>query len=384
MISLPDTDPILVTSSAQLESLLPHWIKEPKLAVDTESNSLFAYQERVCLIQVSTPMLDYLIDPFTVEDLSALSDIFSNPNQLKIFHAAEYDLICLKRDYSFEFRNIFDTMVGARILGEAQVGLGSLLQNRFELTLDKHFQRANWGLRPLTQPMLNYARMDTHFLFTLQEQIEAQLKERSLWDLAQEDFSLLCDTQPSCTESNNKSCWKVCGASHITGQEAAVLQSLCDYRDQQAQRMNLPHFKVLSNELLLHLCQAAPHSQEELRQIHGITDRILSRHGAGLLQAIEKGENNQPIIRHPRTRPDENFILRLESLKDWRKKRAKELEIESDVVLPKDLMENIAARNPKTLNGLQLLMSRTPWRFAQYGKSILIELSKLEEHENII
>jgi len=108
--------------------------KEPVLAIDTESNSLFAYRERVCLVQISTPTTDYLIDPLAIADLSPLAPIFDQETIQKIFHAAEYDVICLKRDYGFSFSNIFDTMIAARILGEQQVGLGSLLQNHFQST----------------------------------------------------------------------------------------------------------------------------------------------------------------------------------------------------------------------------------------------------------
>ncbi len=355
---------------------------EPKLAVDTESNSLYAYREQVCLIQISTPSTDYLIDPFTVTDLSLLSAVFADPNKQKIFHAAEYDLICLKRDYSFEFANLFDTMVASRILGDKQIGLGSLLQINFGVTQDKHFQRANWGIRPLTKPMLDYARMDTHYLFALHDLLESRLKERNLFELAQEDFTLLCDTQPPVNDGNGSCCWKVAGSARINGKEAAILQALCDYRDQQAQKMNLPHFKVLSNDLLVDLCQDPPQSLEELHQRHGVTERLFNRHGSGLMTALQQGQAAKPITRQPRIRPDEQFMLRLECLKEWRKLKAREFKIESDIVLPKDLMESIVAKNPRNRRELQVIMQKTPWRFVHYGNAILKELKGVNEHEN--
>lgn len=384
MLQQPLTDPKLIVSQAQFEQMIAQIDHEPRLAVDTESNSLFAYRERVCLIQISTPSTDYLIDPFTVNDLSLLSDVFTNPKIQKIFHAAEYDLICLKRDYSFEFGNIFDTMVAARILGETQVGLGALLLANFGITLDKHYQRANWGARPLTKPMLDYARMDTHYLFILQQLFEARLKERHLDDLAMEDFNILCDTQPGSTESSGHSWWKVAGSTHLSGREAAILQSLCDYRDQQAQKMDLPHFKVLANDLLLSLCQEPPQSLDELHQIHGITDRLFNRYGADLFSAIQKGLSDKPLSRPSRSRPDEQFIARFDALKEWRKVKGRELKIESDVVLPKDLMEIIAAKDPCCSEILRMIMRQTPWRFNQYGEAILRELKGVAIHENHI
>ena len=100
---------------------------QPRVSVDTESNSLHAYREQVCLVQFSTPTTDYILDPFVFSDLSALGPLFNNPSQEKIFHAAEYDLICLTRDFGFEFANLFDTMYAARVLGYPLVGLDNML-----------------------------------------------------------------------------------------------------------------------------------------------------------------------------------------------------------------------------------------------------------------
>lgn len=379
MISLPDNEPVLISTQEQFSDFIEIIQNEPVLAVDTESNSLFAYQEKVCLIQIATPAQDFIIDPLSVSDISLLSTLFANPKQQKIFHAAEYDLICLKRDYGFKFANLFDTMIAARILGEPQVGLGSLLDIYFGIKVDKRFQRANWGARPLTRVMLDYARMDTHYLFALKSIFEEKLKQRGLWELAKEDFDILCQVEPPAIESNGKSCWKICGSTRINGRQAAILQSLCAYRDQQARKMDLPHFKVLSNAFLVDLCQNPPHTLDELGARRGATERILKKHGTSLLKAIEQGEDSPPLNRQPNTRPNEKYMKRLEKLKEWRKLKAQDLRIESDVVIPKDIMERIAAFNPKNKGDLQKIMWNTPWRFRHYGESILNELSRLEE-----
>ena len=142
--------------------------------MDTESNSLYAYQEQVCLIQFSTRDKDYLIDTLALEDLSILGPIFHSDKILKVFHAAEYDLICLFRDYGFRFDYLFDTMVAARILGLPQIGYGPLLDQYFDIKMNKKYQRANWGKRPLNPEMLEYARQDSHYLIALQELLRAE------------------------------------------------------------------------------------------------------------------------------------------------------------------------------------------------------------------
>lgn len=359
-----NTSRSLIDAYAVLQSL-------PRIAVDTESNSLFAYQEQVCLIQISTPVIDYIIDPFEFSDLSLLGKLFENPNQEKIFHASEYDLLCLKRDYQFNFSNIFDTMIAARILGVPQVGLGSLLQNYFTISLDKKFQRANWGTRPLPPEMLDYARLDTHYLFALRDLLEQELVMHDLFDLAQEDFKAACRVQPHLNSNNQTDCWKVAGANHIDTRQAAILKELCLYRDAQAKKTNLPHFKVLPNELLFDLSAQKPASLEELGKIPHCSERIVKRHGEGLLKAIVRGETTPPLTRQRSPRPDEDYLVRIECLKNWRKTIAKQLKVESDVVLPREYVERIAAKNPKGCVELRELMSDAPVRYKRFGRLII-------------
>ena len=142
-------DPIMIAQPESLWRLANKLSAESLLAVDTESNSLYAYREQVCLIQFSTNEQDYLIDPLVLDDLSPLAQLFANPGIEKIFHAAEYDLICLKRDFGFTVNNIFDTMMAARVLGRNAVGLATILEVEFNVHVDKRCQRADWGQRPL-------------------------------------------------------------------------------------------------------------------------------------------------------------------------------------------------------------------------------------------
>src|SRR5262245_24645052 len=175
---MPDSPlppPLLIAEPGGLTALLQRLTSEPAIAVDTESNSIFAYREQVCLIQFSTSVQDYLIDQLTLPDLQALWPVVAYPQQQKIFHASEYYLICLKRDYGFEFANVFDTMIAARTLDRPHVGLAPLLEAHFGVKLNKKYQRANWGQRPLTAEQLSYARLDTHYLLPLRDVLATEL-----------------------------------------------------------------------------------------------------------------------------------------------------------------------------------------------------------------
>src|SRR5262249_2530874 len=155
-------------------------------AIDTESNSLYAYRERVCLVQISTRTADYIVDPLTIGDMTPFADLMANPAIEKVFHAAEYDLICLKRDYALICQNLFDTMIAARIVGLKLVGLGNLLEQYAGVKADKSHQRDNWGERPLPKESLLYAQMDTHYLPLLRDSLHAELVNTNRLTEAQE------------------------------------------------------------------------------------------------------------------------------------------------------------------------------------------------------
>ncbi len=367
----PITRPGGLTRLAQVLS------DQTTLAVDTESNSLFAYREQVCMVQFSTRQADYLVDPLSLADLSPLGPVFANPHIQKIFHAAEYDLLCMKRDFNFTFNNLFDTMLAARILGRKEVGLGSILEAEFNLQVDKRHQRANWGQRPLPDYLLDYARQDTHYLIELGARLARQLEEKGLTPLAQEDFRRLCQVEAS-SENGKTACWRVTGVHKLSPQQAAVLQELCVYRDEMARQMNRPLFKVISDHTLLAIASAVPTSMNELKELPGMTKHQLDRHGKSILQMVQRGLQAKPIHRPHNARPDENFLARVEALKQWRKHKANELEVESDIVLPRDLLHALANQNPLELEGLGECLKDVPWRRAQYGEEILVVLRKLE------
>lgn len=376
MLSAPQRELIWVDKPQKLRKAAASLLRYPRLAVDTESNSLYAYRERVCLIQFSTGENDYLIDPLALDDLSPLGEVFASPHIEKIFHAAEYDLICLKRDFGFGFANLFDTMLAGRILGCSETGLAAMLENEFGILLDKKFQRANWGKRPLPPDLLDYARLDTYYLLPLRERLAEELKQHGRWELAREDFHRLCFTAVP-PANGHLNCWRIPGSRDLSPQQAAVLHELCYYRDQKARQMNLPVFKVLGNDILLKLALEQPQNLEALAASGMLSARQIQRHGEGLLQAIQHGRRASPIYPPNGTpRPADDMLQRLEALREWRKQAGRSLGVPSDVILPRDVLEEIAQACPRTLDELASVMHDLPWRFQQFGEQILAVTSR--------
>lgn len=362
--------PVWVNTNQSFRNMLSDVSAQRRIAVDTESNSLHAYRERVCLIQFSTPKHDYVVDPFAFSDLRPLAPIFSDKKTEKIFHASEYDLICLKRDYGFEFCNLFDTMQAARVLGYPAVGLDTLLAEKFEMKIDKRHQKADWGARPLTQAQIDYARQDTHYLFLLRDLMETELREKDRWELALEDFARACKVDDA-KEKLNGSSWKRFGSRKgVSLRELTVLSALCHSRDHIAEKLDRPPFKVIDDNLLLEIAKRMPEKDVDLADI-GLSTKQIRLWGGEMLAAAKRGAAAPLVKLEQPKRPSDAVLRRVEKLKAWRKKVAQELKVESDIVLPKLYLGLFAENPPKSLHELETAMKDSPRRFQIYGTQIL-------------
>ncbi len=368
--------PQWIDNATRLKTLAQTLAHEPAVAVDTESNSLYAYREQVCLIQISIPAHDYLLDPLVVSDLTPLATFFANPRQQKIFHAAEYDVLCLKRDYGFEFAHLFDTMAAARTLGWAQVGLAALLEKYFGVKMNKKHQRADWGRRPLTREQLDYARLDVHYLLALREIMEKELTAAGRLEEAHEEFDRLTRLKVEPPPVNHNHFWHLNGARDLKPAQAAVLREVYHYRERQAERANRPPFKIFSEQTLMEIAQHCPRSPKDLRALSGMTPGQMERHAQALLQAVQHGLAAAPPHPPRQQREADDVRERYDRLHLWRKRKAQARGVESDVILPRDTLWELARRIPRTPADLQTIETLGPWRRATYGVELLKVLNE--------
>jgi ribonuclease D len=373
--------PTMVTSSEGLQALLKRLMAQPVVAVDTESNSLYAYHERVCLIQFSIPGEDCLLDPLAIDDLSPLGTLFGDPTIEKVFHAAEYDVMVLRRDFGFTFRNLFDTMLASRIVGWPRYGLGSLLEEQFGIRTNKRMQRTNWGQRPLSRAELEYAQLDTHFLIELRDLLLKELAAKNRLVEARGAFERVTQSTWSARPFDPEDFWRIKGARDLDAPGLAVLRALYIYRDRRAEAMDRPPFKVLGDRALVALAQDRPRSLGALAQIKGIPRRLPIRAQKKLLSVIEQGIRDEPPQRARRThhdRSDEATQERYEALRRWRKKRAERRGVETDVVLSNRTLHELARQNPTTAQDLANCEALNEWECQEYGTEIVALLQQDE------
>jgi len=202
------------------------------VAVDTEADSLHAYPEKVCLIQISTTAGDQLVDPLAAIDLGPLLDGLSG-HEL-IMHGADYDLRLLRKHHEFVPNTIFDTMLAARLLGLRQFSLSFLVERFLNVKLEKGPQKANWALRPLTERMEVYARNDTRYLKPLADHLRPELDNRGRLQWHQESCARLIAECTQAQPVDMDAVWRIKG-SHLLGRSAlAILRELWQWRETEA------------------------------------------------------------------------------------------------------------------------------------------------------
>jgi len=312
------------------------------VALDTEADSLHAYPEKVCLIQISTVDGDRLIDPLAKINLDPLLDAL-DAHEL-IMHGADYDLRLLSKHHEFTPSSIFDTMLAARLLGERQFGLSSLVEKFLGVKLDKGSQKADWARRPLTQKMETYARNDTHYLKPLADKLKLELQQKNRLVWHQESCARLIAecSQPPVVDGD--SVWRIKGSSHLTRPALAVLRELWHWREKEAVAANRPPFFILNHEKLAEIASVAV-GNDPVGNL--LSPRMSPRRRETLLEAVKAGlavpASQQPeIIRQKFERPSETERRRYAELANRRDAHAHKLGIDPTLIASKSTLGDLA------------------------------------------
>ena len=117
----------MIANAAQLRELLHQIQSHERIAIDTEADSLHCYREKLCLLQISTPESDAIVDPLEDVDLAPLREALAN--KVIVLHGADYDLRLLRRNLSFVPQRVFDTVIAARMIGIREFSLAALAYN---------------------------------------------------------------------------------------------------------------------------------------------------------------------------------------------------------------------------------------------------------------
>lgn len=381
--------PILVNKVATLHQMIDHLQGQPLIAVDTESNSLYRYYPKVCLIQLSaladaqqadpTQVVDYLVDPLALPQLRPLGELLQQRQVEVIMHAADNDILILQRDFDFHFHHVFDTQLAARILGWKHVGLAAMLEDHFGVMSDKRMQRTDWGRRPLTPQQIIYAQMDTHFLPALRARMIAELQSAGRWEEAQEAFGMLRLIDYNERETAERTVWQMRHTRDVPRAAHGVLEALWQWREAEAQRRDRPPFKILTDQALVALANAQPQDLTALAKADGVGAQTTKQYGKALLATVAEGQT-RPLPELPtndrQDHPEKAVQQRYDALRQWRTSVAEARGVAPDIVFSNSILLTLAQRMPNTEAELQEIAEIGPWKARTYGAAILRTLHK--------
>jgi ribonuclease D len=386
-MSIPDLPPpILVEDDQGMARLMEAMEDQPDIAVDTEADAFFSYRQAVCLIQITVGGNDYIVDPQADMDCGPLGRMFADPKRIKIFHDSEYDVLILRRAFHFDFAALFDTRVAAAVLGIQSPGLASVLESRFGVKLDKSMQRSDWSTRPLSAKQIAYARLDTHYLIPLAEELREELDTRDRRVIVESECRRLelLDIPDAPFDAND---WvKIKGARDLSPRERSVLRELYILREEIAERQDVPPFRIINNPSMLMVAQIQPRDMKRLTGIKGFTPRMASKMGDKTLKAVERGLDADPIERLP-TMPRKDGTEGLDEIqsdlydrvKTWRKDVAAALGMESAYLLNRHVMTRLAGALPKDRDDLEQIDGIQDWQLGRHGDDLAVVLRKFHK-----
>lgn len=308
-------------------------------AVDTEADSLHRYSESLCLIQFSDGDKHILIDPLAIGDMSPLSEYLAKSTCW--MHGADYDMHMLKQHLGVIPPRVYDTQIGARLLGVRKFGYGDLVQHYMDVSLEKTSQKADWAKRPLTSVMEEYALNDVIYLLPMAEIIVKRLHEAGRYDWFVE----------SCEAARKKSFekkaekedpWRIKGSGKLHPEGLNYLKALWYWRDAEAESWDRPSFMVTGNRQLIEWAMSLVDGKYPQLPRHYRSSRIRNfKNAVEKARAVPQEEMPQRI-RGKRRRKDPDFEAKLDTLIEKRNQVAEELDIDGSIIAPRAPLEAIA------------------------------------------
>lgn len=374
-------DYLYIDRQHQLDLAATELARASHLAIDTESSGYFTYQPELCLVQLSGADRHYLIDPLAGLNLAVLAPLFENPAITKIFHAAQSDMVELRRAHPYVFRNLFDTMLASRMLGYEACSLGALVLRYCGVELEKREQKSNWKRRPLSRSQLDYAHLDTLYLAQLREKLQAEIDHWGLGEEFSEELERLTEVHANHEEKRPESdLWmRIGGALDLSPAERGVLRELVVLRERRARQENLAPFRIAANESILQLLRDPPRDLAALESRRGFHPSFLRKDGRRLLDAFRSAEPIGDDQLPEREKLDPVAFAAMRRLKRWRTRIAEFRGMDPSMIVSNRTLQTLSEERPADLQQLQAMCLLTPWKLKHYGDHLLRVIANKHE-----
>jgi ribonuclease D len=281
-LSLEETDFEFIDKPEQVPNFLEEISSYRELAIDLEFHAYRSYQGFTWLMQLSTRNKDYIVDTICLRShLQSLNKIFTDPNIVKVLHGSKSDIIWLQKDFGVYIVNLFDTGEASKVLGLKKYSLAYLLKHYCDVETDKKFQLADWRQRPLPEEMVQYARIDTHYLLYIYDKMRQELANpknkddnpiaflNSVWKTSK-DIWLQIYQKPKAKDTEYFTIISR-NATFMGAGQMQVLDLLLTWRDFVARVEDESTKYVMTNPIMFDIARSSPENSAELEE-------VLSRH----------------------------------------------------------------------------------------------------------
>ena len=312
----------------------------PVCAIDTEADSLHRYRESLCLIQFADRNDPVLIDPLAIEDLSAFGAYLADATVW--MHGADYDMTMFKRQFGALPPVVYDTQIGARLLGVRRFGLGDLVSRYFGVELSKSSQKADWGKRPLSPKMIEYALNDVRYLLEMGDLIVTELKNLGRYDWFEESCAAARQRVLDRDDSKEEN-WRIQGSGKLERFGLVCLRALWYWRDAEAKAWDRPSFMVTPNRQLLEWSADLANRKNISLPHHFRPDRV-KRFRAAVAAVESLAEKDWPDrVTGKRRKLDRDFERKVTAMIKTREQAAVQLDIEGSLIAPRSVLESLVA-----------------------------------------
>ena len=373
--------PAVVRDSAALSALVSELQHVRRFAIDLESDGMYTYRAKLCVIQIATDAGIWIVDSLAV-DPSPLAPLLLAAGPIKIIHDVAFDARLLA-EAGILLGNVHDTALAAQWLKRPATGLGSLLLGELGITVDKSMQHHDWSRRPLDARAITYLTGDVAHLGALHDRLWSEVVEKGIEGevLLETDYRIATATEGA--RSTPPSPYlRMKGIDRVPPKSRPIVRRLGVIREAAAAAANVPPYKIVTNDVIFAIAAAAPESEASLAKIKGV-DRF-RRHAREVLEAISLGQHESlppdeaATFERPRVNREELDAKRRRenSLTAWRKAEAAQRGVDEQAVLPGHCLREFAARDNWTLESMAAVGGFGTARQQRYGAAILDALSR--------
>ncbi|HMD61210.1 MAG TPA: HRDC domain-containing protein [Opitutaceae bacterium] len=352
----------LIDHPDQLPALLAAIDQVGEVVMDTEADNMYRFRVRVCLLQFYVRGEVYLVDAIAPLNLGLLWPRLEKRHL--VMHGSDFDLRLLHDLCGFRATSLFDTMLAAQLLGRGRIGLASLIDDNFGVKLDKDGQKANWSRRPITQKLLDYAALDVWYLPALRDILTAELRRLGRLEWMEQQCRAQIEAGTTGFAPPDENDWRIGKSERLRARGLGVLHAVWHWRQEQAERLDTPPFKVCSNELLIRLATEADQGDDDESILNGVNlgkrhERLIGSLAAAVRQGLKRDPRTLPrrAGRDPNRAPlTQAEIALLDRIKEDRDRIAAKISIDPTLIANRSQLSQIA-RSPRMLGEVLL-----PWQ----------------------